>query len=122
MARSSINPTRAGLYCVYTHSANGKVFYVGCGRGNRPYSADNRNYLWHKKVAQVGSFHVRIVQYYVDKDDALKRERVLILKHAADCNIASIRTRRTSAERLALLGLERVISYRRKRVDGKERG
>lgn len=41
--------------CVYTHSANGRVFYVGQGSSTRAYNRHARTPRWEEYVKNVGS-------------------------------------------------------------------
>jgi hypothetical protein len=72
--------------CVYTHSANGQVFYVGQGTRSRPRCQNNRSRAWRAHVEAVGHFDVEIVHWTDDRNEAVRIESELIAAHPAACN------------------------------------
>lgn len=68
-------------YCVYLHRRkdNNEIFYVGQGTLTRPYIKTTRSVSWNN-IANSG-FVVEIVFSGLTKEDALKIESELILKH-----------------------------------------
>lgn len=73
-------------FCVYTHSVNGVVFYVGKGRGYRALESSRRNYLWIEAVENAGSFDVDIVSWHDADADARLAETLLIRSLSPACN------------------------------------
>lgn len=67
-------------YCVYTHSVEGEIFYVGKGTGSRPFSHELRNDAWKAIASGVGKVEINIVDWYENEDAALEVEKVLIRK------------------------------------------
>lgn len=69
-------------FCVYEHirSDTGQVFYVGKGRGERPYRRTSRNQYWRNIVAKAG-FAVRITYQTECEELAHFVEEELISKH-----------------------------------------
>ena len=57
---AEVNQIDPNIHVVYRHLRNnGKVFYVGKGKGKRPYVKSNRNPYW-KNIAENG-YTVEIV-------------------------------------------------------------
>ena len=79
-------------WCVYTHSVDGEVFYVGMGNGDRPFAgASNagtsaRNELWHAVVARRGGFDVSILKWFGSRKAALSYEKKMIALFNPSCN------------------------------------
>lgn len=67
-------------YCVYTHSINGDIFYVGQGLSDRPFDHRSRNNAWKAITAGVGAgaIDVEIVDWYETAAEALEVEKNLI--------------------------------------------
>jgi hypothetical protein len=73
--------------CVYSHSADGKVFYVGQGRSQRPYEQDGRALRWHAHVEESGGgYEITIHTWTDDRAEALRIEREMIETHTPLCN------------------------------------
>ena len=72
------------IYYVYTHSVNGKVFYVGKGRGNRDTQTRSRNRFWHNIVKKHGEPIIRRVQENLSDDEAYELEKKLIQKYGIE--------------------------------------
>lgn len=77
--------------CVYTHSVEGKVFYVGMGNLYRPFQKTNRNGVWVTLVKNQGSlgYSIKIVQIFcglVERRKAriLEREQISLHKPVAN--------------------------------------
>lgn len=66
-------------YYVYIHKSkkDGRIFYVGKGKGNRHISHTDRNFSWHKIVKEEG-FISEIVKYTFDEIEAYQEEIRLI--------------------------------------------
>lgn len=77
---------------VYVHKkkTNGKVFYVGIGKGRRPYVSSSRNQHWKNIVAKHG-FDAEIVFCGLSEPCAKTIEKILIAKIGINnlCNITS---------------------------------
>lgn len=69
------------IYYVYTHSINGKVFYVGKGRGNRAYQTRSRNRHWHNVVNKYGQPTIEIVKDNLTNDESYELEKTLIKEY-----------------------------------------
>lgn len=70
---------RPGKFCVYIHSAGGRIIYVGQGVYTRPFSMGRgRNYVWRKLVEGVDVIEVQIVGWYDTQREALDVEVRLI--------------------------------------------
>jgi NUMOD3 motif. len=67
------------VYCVYTHSrqSDGKIFYVGKGKKNRPYFFKGRSSLWSRITAKHGCV-VSIYASGLSENDAFDLEKKLI--------------------------------------------
>jgi hypothetical protein len=77
----------AAKYCVYTHSWDGKVFYVGRRGKPRPDSFWARSPAWRKHVASCDNYEINICARTDDKNEAAKIEREMIIAHNPKCNI-----------------------------------
>lgn len=89
------------LYCVYTHSLNGDVFYVGQGKPRRPYDFSSRNHVWNEMVDSREDVEVRIVEWFRTQDDALTAERKLIRELRPRANYSRLRGQAKWARRAA---------------------
>jgi hypothetical protein len=67
----------ARQWYVYTHEANGKVFYVGYGGPNRPYDRA-RTMRWSAHARQHGAYEIKIHARTGDLAEAQRIERELI--------------------------------------------
>ena len=66
-------------HCVYTHSLDGVVFYVGHGTFERPYVRGKRNKAWSAMVrGNGGLFQVEIERCFETLSEAVDLERRLI--------------------------------------------
>ncbi|HYS88532.1 MAG TPA: hypothetical protein VEN78_26545 [Bradyrhizobium sp.] len=77
-------PCKPGRFYVYVHTdAEGTVFYVGKGTGDRAYSRD-RPPEWNEYVSRKsgGKFSVKIVRDRISEDDALQIEDALMAEYA----------------------------------------
>lgn len=65
---------------VYFHRnpKTGVIFYVGIGRGRRPYDFVRRSILWHRYVAKHGEPLVELLFEGCTKEQAYAHERALI--------------------------------------------
>ena len=78
-------PCKPGRFYVYVHKdAEGTVFYVGKGTGDRAYSRD-RPPEWNEYVSKKsgGKFSVEIVRDRISEDDALQVEDAVMAECAA---------------------------------------
>lgn len=68
--------------CVYEHvkGTTGEVFYVGQGKGDRPWSCANRNSFWHSTKNKHG-VAVRVVAQGMTRSQADAMEMELIAKY-----------------------------------------
>lgn len=76
-------PVGHGEHYVYVHRDNdGKIFYVGKGRGDRAWSKDHHP-VWHQYVEGRcgGQYTVQIVSYHETEDEALSAESAYIGKY-----------------------------------------
>jgi excisionase family DNA binding protein len=65
-----------GKYCVYTHSIDGVVFYVGKGSSHRPIQFYGRSSWWRDVVdAAGGVFDVEIIAWFDSEKEALRFEK-----------------------------------------------
>lgn len=64
-------------YCVYTHSFDGRVVYVGKGRATRPFETHLRGSAW-KKFFKGKAVEVTIAKWFSNEADAKKHESELI--------------------------------------------
>ena len=69
------------MFLVYLHrrTDNGEIFYVGIGKGDRPYHRSKRNRFW-KAIADKG-YTIEIIYENVSWDEACRIERELIKKY-----------------------------------------
>lgn len=79
-----IEPKRR--FCVYTHSVEGKVFYVGAGVPSRPYTDIDRNPTWARIVQEHGYFDVDIVNWFASKASAFRFEKTEITRLRPEAN------------------------------------
>jgi hypothetical protein len=77
--------------CVYTHSANSKVFYVGQGSQTRAYAKTPRPPAWKSHVGVVGKYDVNIVHWADDRDEAVRLESELIAAHPEGLQCREVR-------------------------------
>lgn len=73
-------------YCLYQHSSDGVVFYVGVGVSTRPFERIKRNALWDAFVAAAGAFDVMILQWSDNRLELLRAEAAAIGEHKPACN------------------------------------
>jgi len=67
-----------GFYTyIHTRTDDGKVFYVGKGKGGRAKSLRSRNQHWHRTVEKHG-ITVDIVAHWELEDEAFEHEKLLI--------------------------------------------
>ena len=76
-------------YYVYIHSVNGKVFYVGKGKGRRAYKTTSRNKHWWKVVNESNNYQIDIISTDLDEDSAYQLEGKLI-KHYGLGNLTNV--------------------------------
>ena len=78
------------FYYVYTHVAEGTVFYVGKGRNTRPFDFWSRTKIWlsawHDLTLAGLEIQVNIVKSFKVEKEALRYERFLIEKYNPECN------------------------------------
>lgn len=77
---SSTSHTRSKYegYCVYLHicSANNRVFYIGKGKGNRPWvsAKSSRTNIWHNFVNKYGPHRVELIKTGLTESEAFELE------------------------------------------------
>jgi hypothetical protein len=76
--------------CFYTHSANGRIFYVGSGSVRRLYDRHMRTPRWKEHVENVGAFDTAIFVWTDDRAEAQQIEAELIAAHKPVCNVKKI--------------------------------
>lgn len=77
-------------YYTYTHATpDGKVFYVGKGKGPRAYATSGRPIAWKEMVAQHDGISIKIVARFETEAEALAHEEKLI-KHYLDSGLALV--------------------------------
>lgn len=79
-------------YCVYAHSSQGEVFYIGQGRIGRPFDTCNRSAQWHYYVQQRGAYFVSILGYFDTQHEALQEEARLLFAVRPLCNLNHAKT------------------------------
>jgi hypothetical protein len=93
--------------CVYTHSTNGKVFYVGSGNRVRPRNLVNRTPRWHAHVEMHGKPEIIIHAWTNDRKEAQRVEAEMIENHIPSCNVRKRDTRKYGPPKNPLgLGLD----------------
>lgn len=75
-------------FCVYSHSVNGVVFYVGHGKCERPFCLISRNRPWMNFIKGKKTLEVTLHSWHRSKKEALKFELELIKKLKPKCNIS----------------------------------
>ena len=75
-------------YCVYTHSVDGDVFYVGKGTGVRPFTFTQRNEAWNSITGGAGRIEVNIIHWCDSEAEALAVERLTVRKLRPIANVA----------------------------------
>lgn len=78
-------------FCVYLHrkATNGEIFYVGKGKGRRPYDLSVRNNLW-KKIKDKYGVVVEIYAEGLQEWYAYELENLLITGYGKICNNTGI--------------------------------
>lgn len=68
------------MFYTYSHQKidDGKIFYIGKGKGNRAFSENRRNKYWKSIVANHG-FLAEILAVWKTEQEALDHEKLLIL-------------------------------------------
>jgi hypothetical protein len=67
-----------GFYTyLHVRKSDGKVFYIGKGRGPRAHSAHGRSEYWKRVVAKHG-FQAEVVAHWPTEEEAFLHERLLI--------------------------------------------
>lgn len=90
-------------FCVYTHSIDGNVFYVGLGSSGRAFSGGGRNQLWDRMVSDAGgTFSVEILAWFDSKRDAMSREKTEIQTRKPVTNMTLNGYERSSETRLKI--------------------
>lgn len=97
-------------YYVYTHSINGKVFYVGSNyRAGNPYIAyekSGRSKKWYEIVNENNeNYDIEIIQYFDTSTEAINYERQLI-RYYHDIGLAQASGEDYRGERNGMYGKE----------------
>ena len=79
----AVHPTKR--FCVYAHSIDGIVFYVGRGRLARAFATSRRNKQWRVKV--ISGYDVEIIEWHDTTEAAELSERKLIADLRPECNV-----------------------------------
>jgi hypothetical protein len=80
-------PVRMDQFCVYTHSLNGTVFYVGKGRAQRPFEQRYRTAKWQAHVESIGgAYDVTILAWFDSEQGATQAEIEKIKELRPCCN------------------------------------
>ena len=90
------------MFCVYTHSHNGKIFYVGKGKGYRPLSSADRHAAWNSVTSLMDSFDVDIVKWFENEKDAYDFEKLLTMKYKPEGNVLNTGRSISESHRQAL--------------------
>ena len=96
---------RDSRYCVYTHSYNDEVFYVGQGSPSRPFMLSARNHYWEDYVKVLPSYEITMVFWTDDHAEARQEARRLMTSLKPYCN-------RTTHEPRHLRGASRCLATR----------
>lgn len=114
-------PCKPGCFYVYVHKdAEGVVFYVGKGTGDRAYSRD-RPLEWNEYVNKKsgGKFSVEIVRDRISEDDALQIEDALMAEYATTIiNRANMHAPYDSAKMMAYVEAMRSYDKGLERANG----
>lgn len=78
--------TRKIPKCVYHHSIDGVVFYVGCGNPMRPYATTLRNRIWIEIATARQDYKIDIVGWFDDEKSARAFERKEIERLLPEAN------------------------------------
>ena len=96
---------RDSRYCVYTHSYNDEVFYVGQGSPSRPFMLSARNHYWEDYVKALPSYEITMVFWTDDHAEARQEALRLMTSLKPSCN-------RTTHEPRHLHGASRGLATR----------
>ena len=67
------------MYYTYSHSApNGKIFYIGKGKGDRAYSFSDRSHDWKRAVKANEGISIKILAYWETEQEAFEHEKFLV--------------------------------------------
>lgn len=67
-------------YYTYAHStSDGRVFYIGKGRGERAYTKHDRSVAWKAHVKKSRGYAVKILADWLTEAEAFEHEKFLIL-------------------------------------------
>lgn len=91
-----------GQVCVYTHSIQGKVFYVGKGISSRPFETSRRGERWHNIVSEAGHFDVEVIAWFDSDQDARLQEAQDIAKYKPEANLMGNGWRRSEEFKAAM--------------------
>ncbi len=76
-----------GKYCVYAHSIDDVIFYIGCGNPHRPISVQGRTTKWKQIVKENGGvYDTAVLAKFDDRREALKLEHKLIHEYQPKAN------------------------------------
>ena len=90
--------------CVYSHSANGQIFYVGQRQPARLYSRE-RNPRRHEHVKRVGEYEIDIHAWTDDRAEAQRIEAEMIAAHDPLCNFRKSDSSKRTCTASDFLGL-----------------
>lgn len=78
-----------GKICVYSHSVNGRLIYIGKGTSSRSHDSKIRTPLWKSLVDE--SFDVEILRWFESNSEALRFERERIREFRPPANVTHVR-------------------------------
>lgn len=111
-------------WCVYSHSYEGKIFYIGKGRPQRPFELHGRNDIWIEFMKNKDYFDVSIVEWFLDERDAYTFERDIVDTLRPECNMQcsgyKLSEEHKKAISDALTGITRSPETRKKMSDYKK--
>jgi len=84
--------------CVYSHSANGQIFYVGSGEpGRRPYERHGRTPRWLSHIKRCGGYEIKIHAWADNRAEVQRIEGEMIAAHNPSCNVLKVTARNEKA-------------------------
>jgi hypothetical protein len=79
-------------YCVYSHSLDGAVFYVGLGAPSRPYIHTARSPRWNSHVNnRYEEIETLVLSWHQDREEAKEAERLAIATYQPVANKQLVR-------------------------------
>jgi hypothetical protein len=75
-------------YCVYAHTHEETIFYIGQGRLGRPFERYLRSPIWRKYIRSLDHYTIHILGYFDTSEAAKAEEDKLLTILQPCCNIA----------------------------------